>query len=197
MSDEKEVQHKLIFLDIESTGVDSEKHGVIQISGKIKIDGMDKQYFNWMVKPFKTDLVNPEALEVNGLTLNEIKKFPNAADVFMEFQEMLELYVSPYDKNDKFFMVGYNCEKYDSQTLREWFKKNGSNFYGSYFWVPTIDLMSLAAPILMEQRHLMKNFKMYSVAEAFGIDVDHTKLHDAEYDIDITEQIFNKIFGIE
>lgn len=30
---------KLIFVDLETTGLDYEKHGVIQISGKIQIDG--------------------------------------------------------------------------------------------------------------------------------------------------------------
>lgn len=131
------------------------------------------------------------------MSIEEIKNFTAPEEIFEKFQIMLEKYVSPYDKADKFFMVGYNCEKFDSQFLRQWFIDNGSNFYGSYFWVPTIDVMLLAVPILMEQRHLMKNFKLNTIARTFDIEVDDKKLHDAEYDIYLTEAVYKKIFDIE
>lgn len=36
----------------------------------------------------------------------------------------------------------------------------------------------------------MENFKLMTVAKAVGIEVDESRLHDAEYDIDLTYQIF-------
>ena len=39
----------------------------------------------------------------------------------------------------------------------------------------------------------MTNFQQKTVAKVLGIDVDETKLHDAEYDIDICMQIFDLI----
>ena len=38
----------------------------------------------------------------------------------------------------------------------------------------------------MEQRHEMRNFKLATVAKVLCIEVDDSKLHDAEYDILLT-----------
>lgn len=36
----------------------------------------------------------------------------------------------------------------------------------------------------------MENFKLMTIAKHVGIEVDENKLHDAEYDIDLTYKIF-------
>ena len=37
---------KLFFFDLETTGLDNQKHAIHQISGKIIIDGIEKTKFN-------------------------------------------------------------------------------------------------------------------------------------------------------
>lgn len=37
------------------------------------------------------------------------------------------------------------------------------------------------------------NFKLATVSKALGIEVDDSKLHDAEYDILLTRQIYNLV----
>jgi len=41
------VEMKLLFLDVETTGVDNSKNGIIQLSGIIEIDGVIKEEFNF------------------------------------------------------------------------------------------------------------------------------------------------------
>jgi DNA polymerase-3 subunit epsilon len=39
----------------------------------------------------------------------------------------------------------------------------------------------------------MSDFKLRSVAKQVGIEVDESKLHDAQYDIELTYQIYLKV----
>ena len=43
----------------------------------------------------------------------------------------------------------------------------------------------------------MENFQLKTVAKFLGVEVDETKLHDAEYDIYLTIEIFKIVTGIK
>lgn len=184
---------KIIYLDLETTGLSPETHGIIQIGGEIEIGGETKEKFNFLVKPFKGQLISKEALEINKRTMAEIAAFEEPESIFRRFKNLLEKYIMPYDKSDKFFMVGYNCHSFDSQFLREFFVRNNSKYYGSYFWNPSIDVMLLAVAKLAHKRYEMENLKLMTVARHLGIEVDEEKLHDAEYDIFLTKAIFKEV----
>lgn len=184
---------KLLYLDLETTGLYSWKNAVVQISGEVEIDGVTKEKFNLLVKPFAGAVIEDTALKVNGRTREELETFTCAPEIFNVFRTMLEKYVSKWNKKDKFFMVGYNSHSFDSQFLREFFKKNGEKYYGSYFWSAGHDVMLLAAYKLSEVRHQMKDFKLMTVAKQLGIEVDESRLHDAEYDIEITKAMYKEV----
>ena len=184
---------KLLFLDLETTGLFPWKNAVVQISGEVEIDGETKEKFNLLAKPFGGAVIEDAALKVNGRTREEIETFDDYESVFKQFRNMLERYVNKFNKTDKFFMVGYNSHSFDSDFLRAFFKKNGENYYGSYFWSAGHDVMLLAAYKLAERRPFMKDFKLITVAKELGIDVDETRLHDAEYDIEITKAAYKEV----
>jgi DNA polymerase-3 subunit epsilon len=50
--------------------------------------------------------------------------------------------------------------------------------------------MVLASEYLLEKRVAMENFKLMTVARAVGIEIDESKLHDAQYDIELTRTIY-------
>lgn len=111
--------------------------------------------------------------------------------VYKQFVDMLSKYVDRYNKQDKFFLAGYNNAHFDNQFLRSWFIQNGDKYFGSWFWSNSIDVMVLATPFLAEKRSQMENFKQGTVAKTLGIEVDDTKLHDALYDIQICKAIYD------
>jgi len=53
--------------------------------------------------------------------------------------------------------------------------------------------MVLAAEHLKERRGLMADFKLKTVAQFLGIEIDESKLHDAVYDIKLTREIYKLI----
>ena len=181
---------KMVYVDLETTGLDPEKNGVIQIAAIVEIDGEVKELVNLTVRPFMGDIVTEEALKVNGRTIEDLRAFRPAAEVYNEFVGVLGKYVDKYDWKDKFLWVGYNA-LFDSSFMRAWFKKNDDAYFGSWFFFPTLDVMVLAAAYLMEDRAEMKNFQLGTVAEMLDVKLEG-KLHDAMTDIRMTRDIFKK-----
>ena len=184
---------KLLFYDLETTGIKYWRNGIHQISGEIVINGESKEKFNFNVCPNFGCEVDEEALKVCNVTREQIFSYPDMQDVYRDFTNMLSKYVDKFDKNDKFFLVGYNNASFDNSFLKAFFVQNGDKFFYSWFWVNSIDVMVLATQHLMHERHNMKDFKQETVARALNIELDSSKLHDASYDIWLTKEIYKKI----
>ncbi len=181
---------KLLFFDIENTGVMHWRNGIHQISGCIEIDGEVKEYFDIHVQPNPACTIEDAALAVSNVTREDLAKYETFRMGYIIFTQMLAKYVDKFNKKDKFFLVGYNNASFDNQFLRAFFVQNGDNYFCSYFWSSSIDVMVLSAHYLMRKRHDMVDFKLMTVAKTLGIEVDNSKLHDAEYDINLTRQIY-------
>ena len=181
---------KLLFFDLETTGVNPAKNGIHQISGMIEIDGVEKERFDFHVQPNPKAIIEEQALSVAGVTREQVLAYPPMGEVHNELVAMLGKYVDKFNKKDKFFLVGYNNASFDNQFLRGFFLQNGDNYFGSWFWSNSIDVMVLASQHLATCRHEMENFKLATVAKFMGINVDDEALHDAYYDIYLTREIY-------
>ena len=182
---------KLVFFDLETTGVNPGKNGIHQISGQIVIDGVVKELFDFHVQPNPKAIIEDEALKVAGVTREQVMAYPPMREVYNQFVGMLAKYVNKYDKKDKFFLVGYNNAAFDNQFLRGFFLQNGDNYFGSWFWSNTLDVMVLASAYLVTRRPDMENFKLSTVAKTLGVNVNDESLHDAMYDIELTKAVFD------
>jgi len=184
---------KLFYFDLETTGVKFWKNGIHQISGIIEIDGVIKETFNFLVSPYHDAIIEEEAMTVGKVTAAQIKLYPPMQQVYNQLVALMAKYVDKYDKKDKFFLVGYNNASFDNPFLRAFFVQNGDNYFGSWFWSSSIDVMVLASQALMIYRKDMENFKLSTVAKHFSIDTDEHKLHEAGYDVYLTREIYKCI----
>ena len=187
---------KLFFFDCETTGLDPKKSAMHQMSGMVVIDGNVKERFDIKLRPFDGAEISDEALEVSGVTREQIDAYQPHEEAYIDLISILCKYVNRYDRSDKFYIVGFNNAKFDNEFLREFFLRNGDKYFGSWFWANCLDVMILATPALIAKRPTMENFKQGTVAKALGITLDESKLHDAAYDIDVCKQIFDKVCGI-
>lgn len=181
---------KYFFYDCETTGTRYWKNGVWQISGLIEIDGEIKEEFDFLVCPFKDALIEDEALEVGGVTKEQVLSFPPMSEVYVKLVTMLGKYVDKFNKKDKYLTVGYNSASFDDAFFRAWFVQNSDAYFGSWFSFPNIDVAVLAGEHLKETRLKMENFQLKTVAKELGIKVDESRLHDATYDIYLTREIY-------
>ena len=184
---------KLFFYDLETTGVRYWKNGIHQISGAIVIGGKVREEFDFHVKPYKDALIEKEALDIAKITEKDLEEYEEMSSVYKQITRMLGSYVDKYDKKDKFHLVGYNNASFDNQFFRAFFTQNQDNYFGSWFWADSIDLMVLSSHKLMTERSTMENFQLKTVAKKLGIAVEEEKLHDAKYDIDLCIEIYNKL----
>lgn len=184
---------KLFYFDLETTGLNFWQHGIHQIAGAIEIDGELKEQFNIKVKPNPKAKIEDESLSIAGIDRATLEGYIGFNEGYRELIKILSKYVDKYDKTDKFFLVGYNNAQFDNQFLRAFFTQNNDNYFGSWFWANSIDVMVLATQASIAERKAMPDFKLKTVASHFGISVDETRLHDALYDIELTMNIYKAL----
>jgi len=184
---------KLFFFDLETTGVQYWKNGIHQLSGAIMIDGEIKERFDFKVCPHEKCIIEDEALKIGNVTKEQVLSYPKMDVIYREIIKLVSKYVDKYNKTDKFHLVGYNNGPFDNQFFRAFFVQNLDNYFGSWFWSDSIDVMVLASNKLKAERSKMTDFKQKTVAKQLGIDVDESKLHNAEYDIDLCINIFKLV----
>ncbi len=196
-------EQKLLFIDVETTGVNPERNGLTQVSGCVQIGDEVRESFDYFVRPFPQDEVEMTALEVTGLNRRQFllpdhpdflavpgQHFESPKDIYVRLAEMLGRYVDQYKKNDKFQFIGYNAHSFDMPFMRRFWEKNGDRYFGSWFWYPCLDVMLVWAQILQPVRGELSNFKLATVAKHCGINVDDSRLHDSQYDIELTRQLW-------
>ena len=186
-----------MFYDLETTGLEVGKHGIHHISGMIEVDNEVKEKFDFKVRPFPKAIINEEALKVGGVTSEQIMSYEPMEKVYKKILMMLSKYVDRFNKQEKIFLVGFNNARFDDEHLRKWFEQNGDTFFGSWFWGESLDVRVLAGQYLQERRSSIPSFKLPRVAIEVGIEVDENRLHDAEYDIYLTREIYRIVTGLE
>ena len=178
---------KLLFIDTETTGLDANKHGIIQIAALYEDD-----VFNARNNPLSYGAkIDKEALKINGIKKKKIKKFSDTA--LEDFVEWMDQYVNKFDTNDKFIAVGYNV-KFDVEMLHGEARRQNFEFMGSYIDWRVIDVLVLArtAHYLGQMPKEPDDFKLATICEVYGLDVPP---HDALEDILATKRLFERIVG--
>ena len=182
---------KILFYDLETTGVDSKKNGIHQISGMLQVNGKVVNEFNIKMRPDENLVIEAEALAVSNLTIADLDARDwSEMDGYSELIGIIGKHCDKYNKKDKIFLCGYNNASFDNQFLREFFLRQGDNYFGSWFWSNTLDVMVYASMLLAKKRPQMENFKLMTVAKTLGIEVDDSQLHDALYDVRLTKEVF-------
>lgn len=181
--------------DLETTGVKHWRNCIHQLAYSLVIGGQIVKQGDLKIAPHPKAVIEPAALEVSGVTEEDLKTYEPQKVAHELIIDTLDEYVDRYDKTDKLHLMGYNNRSFDDQFFRAFFKQCGDPYFGSWFWSDSIDVMVLASNHLRHQRHMMENFKLSTVAETLGIEVEEDRLHDAFYDLELTYKIYEIVNG--
>lgn len=190
---------KFFWTDTETTGLDPVKNAIIQIAGIIVIDGKEEEKFNLKCRPNDTDEVDQKALDVHGMTKEEIMTYPNPKNVYTKLKAIFDKYINKFDKMDKFFAAGKNVQ-FDLNFLNEFFRKNGTPnkkyncdgdpFFFSYVHSAKFEVETLAMQYEMKKkRKIFDSYKLENLCNKVGIQLSNA--HDAMADIEASREIAN------
>lgn len=180
---------KVLWLDLETTGINPKFNGIIQLAGIITFDGLVVEEFNFKMNPPETTEIDDYALQVCGMTREEIAGFPSSLSQYQNFKAILDKHVNKFDKKDKFVLAGYNIN-FDSQFLLRWFQRHNDKYLYSYLHGAKLDVTSFVVAYCIKNGILPENFKLGTIAGMLGFSAN---FHDAMDDIRTTKQIYEYV----
>ena len=180
---------KIFWFDVETTGLNPEKNAILQLAYQVTINEEVKETGEFRMQPFPGDQIDTQALEINKITMDQLKGFDNPQKVFHDIQNVLLRYVDKYNKDDKFILAGYNVG-FDVGFLKAFWKKNQDKYFGSFFTYKPLDVYALVLAYCYFRKLTLPNHKLETMANFFNIPIE---AHDARSDIEATRKIFYKI----
>jgi len=123
----------VIVIDVETTGVDPEKNAVVSIAAAVCDVAHNiraKRVFT--LRPHDGAIIEPKAMEVNGLTELEIMTYPPAEKTLKEFNSWLFANCSENPRFALWYAWGVG---FDDKFLFKTFERAGVEAYARRIWV--------------------------------------------------------------
>ena len=177
---------KTLWVDLETTGIDPCDSKIIELAAICN----DKVFHEYCI-PDYFPIKFHETTEITGITWEFLKENGiSEREIYIRFIVFLDYIVDKFDKSDKMFFCGFST-KFDSDFIRELFKKNRNNFYGSYFYSAIFDVMSVfAGEAIAGKVDIPENFQLSTLCKEFNIEF---KAHSAIEDIKATIRLYEKL----
>ena len=179
--------------DIETTGLDSHLHDVIELSMYRMGDTSDNAQKTWCFKPLTPDTIDPAALRVNGHKLDDLLwKTKEGKDRYIDPNTAL-VDVENWLANDglpaeKRFLVGQNVG-FDKDRLEQlWIKCNSKDSFP--IGRRMIDTMILELFFDYCKGQFAEGYSLNNIIKKYGI--TNTKAHTAAADVVATKQVFER-----
>jgi len=192
--------NKIIFIDTLTTGMNTERCSIYRMGGIYTENGVEKKRFEFRMKPFPGARISDQSLWIGGIDRSILASYPEQDKAFQQFIEMLDECVEVRNSHDKIYIAGFNSAAFDVPFIWEWFRRNGNERNRDYFHMQVIDIMSLTAFVLMDERNRMQDFKLESVARKMNIYSGEGDTCDCIQNAKTCLDIYRKLkerFGIE
>ena len=176
-----------LWIDVETTGLNEKKNDIIQLACIPIVNGVPQKAFNEFCQPFNWDAVEQEALNVHGITVQQLKTFQSPQDMFSNFID----YMLSFDV--KFTIAGFNVS-FDKRFLSASFSKiNKNQEFSKLFSIDIHCVYKRASDV--KSKIPSKSLKLEALANLYGIEIN---AHDALSDISATielDKIISSLMG--
>ena len=177
---------KILYFDTETTGTDPDKNEIIQFAAIVEVNGEVVDEIDLRCQPTDWSSVSAEALQVTGLTVDELKGFDNPLCMALKLEAFFDRHIDKFDKSDKFYPAGHNVT-FDLNFLQSFWKKHISPYgVGSYQNWRALDTRILANFLLYDKGLAISDAKLSTLCEYFNIELD---AYDALNDIRATRAL--------
>jgi len=182
---------KILWYDTETTGL-TENSAMFQISGVIEIGGEVKEEFDIFCKPHEGAEISEQALEVTGVSREQLDSFQSPKKAYEELVEIFSKYIDKFDRDDKFIIAGQNV-KFDIDVLNRFFKRNSDNYMGSFLnYKQVFDTLSVYTALeIAEVVPKLENHKLETICKIMGVELSNA--HNSLADIRATKEVGDKL----
>ncbi len=180
---------KILYLDCETTGLNPVLNNIIQVAGMIEIDGEVKEEFDFKCQPFSYANISAEAIKINGISIEEMKTYPEPKGVQKKVEIIFDKYIDKYNKLDKFIPAGHKIG-FDVDFLTAFFKKAGNSYCRSYIDYHELDNVPLLMTLQIIGKAHFDSFKLENVSKQWGIEIAS---HNALSDMRAARKVLQKI----
>ncbi len=169
---------RILYVDIESGGLDPSKNPLLQIACIYEENGEIKDTFEAYMRPIKGMKIEKEALEINGIKKKDIKTFPKSRQVFKKFIDFLDSKINKYDKDQKMVMVAHNAH-FDKSFIEAWAIQNSYKYLHAYIDYRMIDTLMIARTEWYKGNINPPDFKLGTLCLEYGLEApDHNAMTD-------------------
>lgn len=178
----------LLWLDVETTGLNPEKNGIVSLACIADFDGQEVAKTSFYMNPVGRE-IEDGALKVNGFTREQIANYPHWNEIKGDFLAWLvQTFTRAYIPMP---VGGFNHVSFDCRFIREWFNQAGGSRLEEIFRVEErFDVMLLVKR--SEAFAKLENRKLVTVANSMGVELG-AQAHEAAADIRATRELFYKI----
>lgn len=187
------MNRKTLYLDVETTGTDPTKHGIIQLACIVEIDGQVKEERDFRMRPFAQDEIDQKALEINGVTPEEVKNLQEPWSAFLEIMGFFSKFINKFNREDKFYPAGYRVD-FDMAFLKAFWDKNSDPYFGSFFNGRAVDPLPWLFMLDWSGEISLPNYRLVTVCEHFGIKLGE-EAHDALADVRAVRELIKHLQG--
>lgn len=185
---------KILWFDVETTGLSPEKHSIIQFAAIIEEGGNVLDEIDIKFAPLPGAAIEQSALDITGTTREELSARPCAADAYYQILRFFSTHCDVFNKKDKFYPAGYNVH-FDLTFLQAFFKANGDAYgIGSYINWRRLDPLALLHIMDYNGQISLTNYKLETVCEHYGIEID---AHDALSDVRATREVWGNVHAAQ
>lgn len=177
--------HNLAFIDVETTGLDADRHELIEVgcvlAKQVSREGKGPALevldeFEYKIAPEHLETADPESLAINGYKTENWTNAISLADAMEKFSERVR--GASFVAHNAFF---------DYEFIDHAFKKTGVKNFMHYH---RLDTVSIAFAKLYDQTEVEK-FSLRFLCEYFGIENKnaHTALSDARATFEVYKRL--------
>lgn len=184
------MEYVIYVADVETTGLDSRKYDVIELSLYRLSDGVQK---TWCLKPTNPNNIDPVSLRINGHKLEELRhetkagrdRYLDPVSTIVQIENWIAEDGVPAENR---VLCGQNIA-FDRDMLQQlWEKCQSSDSFP--FGRRTMDTMQIEFFLDWCKGSLAEGYSLNNLVKKYG--VKNEKAHSAEADVKATKEVFDK-----
>ncbi|MCI4436845.1 MAG: 3'-5' exonuclease [Ignisphaera sp.] len=181
------MKRKVLYLDVETTGLNSKINGIHQIAFIVEIDGEIQEMVSLEFRPFEGCHYDLGAMKYVTWKPEDLQTRIHEEQAFEIIIGTLRKYINAAIYGDDFTMVAYNGQ-FDVGFMQALFERNGKK-YSNYINYRLVDPLAFLRILHIEGKSNLSSYKLSAVYEAiFGF--PFADAHDALADIVATREVY-------